>query len=64
LPVTPGLVPGAREHEPDEADIDATISLSVFPHPRDKPGGDGKIDEPRFDTALSVKPHPFDAEGS
>ncbi len=40
-PVTPGLVPGAREHERVAIALGGTTSPTVFPGPRDKPGGDG-----------------------
>ena len=39
--VTPGLVPGAQDHETKAAATRATASPPVFLGPRDKPGGDG-----------------------
>ena len=41
--VTPGLVPGAREHERDSASPGATTAPSVIPCHRDKPGGDENL---------------------
>ena len=49
--VTPGPVPGAREHEPDTLSLGATISPSVFPRPRDKPGG-GELNRRRGQARL------------
>ena len=42
--VTPGLVPGAREHGTETAAFGARVSPPAFPRPRDKPGGDAEIE--------------------
>ncbi len=39
--VTPGLVPGAREHERGATSLGATTAPPEIPCPRDNPGGDG-----------------------